>query len=320
MSKLIIPAGLPLAPKTAFANENAFADTFLSQPLTEYSLGWLQDHAELVKTLDFLAPKVRAARRFEFRAANGKSAFAAAESGQDIRSLGAEFNVYRDTGDIIQGKTLSKGLTKVLDKDEVADNPMAEEEAVAEIMAILVRSEIIRAFGLLAAAATNEAKTWTPSSGTGVDADADILAALAAGGTAAGLDPNRVFFGQTAWQLRVTTLRSLATAAGFSSAGLDTAGLAGLLGVDDVMVCKQRYQTGSGKSALTTANVVLAYNAQSGAGRNDPSNIKRFVTPVKGGDYTVFREEKPATVAVTVAHCSNVVLTSSAGIRKLTIS
>lgn len=316
MSQLIIPAGVALAPKVAFANENAFADTFLSQPLTEYSVGWQQEHAALAELLEFIAPKVRAARRFEFRVANDKSAFAAAESNQDIRSLGAEFNVYRDTGDIVQGKTLSKGLTKILDKDEVKDNPMAEEEAVAEIMGILYRSEIIRAFGVLAAAATNAAKTWS----AGTDADADLLDAIAAGGDSAGLNPNRVLFGQTAWQKRVIALRGSDKAGGFASSGLDEAGLAGLLGIDAVKVCKQRYQGGSGKSALVTNNLVLAYNAQGGAGRNDPSNIKRFVTPTAGGDYAVFREEKPATVAVTVAHYSNVVLTSSAGIRKLTIS
>ena len=316
MSKLIIPAGLALAPKVAFANENAFADTFLSQPLTEYSVGWRQEHAELEQLLEFLAPKVRAARRFEFRVANSKAAFAAAENGQDIRALGAEFNVYRETGDIVQGKTLSKGLTKVLDKDEIHDNPMAEEEAVAEIMSILYRSEIIRAFGVLNAAATNAAKTWS----AGTDADSDLIAAISAGGDDAGLNPNRVLFGQTAWQKRVLALRGSEKAGGFASAGLDEAGLAGLLGIDEVMVCKQRYQGGSGKTALVTNNLVLAYNAQAGAGRNDPSNVKRFVTPTAGGDFAVFREEKPATVAVTVAHYSNVVLTSSAGVRKLTIS
>lgn len=316
MSKLSIPAGIVLAPKVSFANENAFADTFLSKPLTEYSVGWQQEHAELVALLEFLAPKVRAARRFEFSVANDKSAFAAAESGEDIRALGAEFNVYRASGSIQQGKTLSKGLTKIIDNDELHDDPMAEEDAVAELMGILYRAEIIRAFGVLAAAATNAAKTWS----AGTDADADLLSAVSAGGDDAGINPNRVLFGQTAWQKRVLALRGSDKAGGFASAGLNEAGLAGLLGIDDVKVCKQRYQGGSGKTALVTNNLVLAYNAQSGAGRNDPSNIKRFVTPTGGGDFAVFTEKKPATTAVTVAHYSNVVLTSSAGIRKLTIS
>lgn len=299
------------------ANEAAFGSTFLSQPLTQYAVGWLRDHKALLDLLEFFAPEVRAPRRFEFRKANAKDAFVACENGEDIRALHGEFKRIQSSGEIVDSKTIHKGLSKLVDADELRDDPMAEETAVGVLTGALIRADILRAVVLLAAAAVNAAKTWS----TGADADLDLLAAVADGGDAAGLDPNRLLFGRTAWQNRLKGLRSLDTAAGHASAGLSPEALAAWLGIDAAMICRERYQSGSGKAALVTNNIVLAYNAQSGATKDDPSNIKRFVTPSEGGAFRVFRREIASDlVEVTVSHYSNVVLTSSSGVRKLTIS
>lgn len=300
------------------ANEASFDGSFLSQPLTDYAVGYLQNNQELIDLLEFLAPSVRVGRRFEFKKANRNDAFIAAEKDEDVRALGGEFRLIRSTGEIEQAKTLSKGLTKPIDIDEIRDNPHAEEEAVRVLLGALIRAEILRAVVVLNAAATNEAKTWS----TGADADADLLAMLSAGGDGAGLDPNRIVFGSSAWQNRVKGLRALATAGGFATSSLTTAALAEWLAVDGVKVGRHRYTVGSGKQQLVTSNVVLAYNAQAGATREDPSNIKRFVSPSEGGEgCCVFRQQISAsTIHVTVSHYSNIVLTSSSGVRKLTIS
>jgi len=299
------------------ANEAAFASTFFSQPLTEYTVGWMRDQKALLDLLEFLAPEVRAARRFEFRKANAKDPFIAFEDDADVRALYGEFKRLQSTGAIVQAKTLHKGFSKLLDADEIKDDPMAEETAVGVLTAALIRAEILRAVSILNAAATNDAKTWS----TGADADADLLAALAAGGDAAGLDPNRLLFGRTAWQNRLKGLRALDTAGGFASAGLSPEALASWLGIDAAMICKERYQSGAGKAALVTNNLVLAYNAAPGGSKDDPSNIKRFVTPSEGGQFRVFRREVASDlVEITVSHYSNIVLTASSGVRKLTIS
>lgn len=299
------------------ANETAYSNTFLSQPLTQYTVGWLQSQANLLALLEFLAPEVRSARRFEFRKANTKDAFIACEAGEDIRALYGEFKRIQSTGDIVDSKTLHKGLSKIVDADERRDDPMAEETAASVLTLALIRAEILRAVTILNAAATNEAKTWS----TGADADVDLLVAVGAGGDSAGLDPNRLMFGRTAWQNRVKGLRSLDTAGGFASAGLSPEALAAWLGIDAAMVCKERYQSGSGKSQLVTNNIVLAFNAVAGGGKDDPSNIKRFVTPSEGGAFRVYRRELTSDlVEITVSHYSNIVLTASSGVRKLTIS
>ena len=55
--------------------------------------------------------------------------------------------------------------------------------------------------------------------------------------------------------------------------------------------------------------------------KDEPANIKRFVTPIDGGSmFRVYADEHSKFTDLTVEHYSNVVLTSNDGIRKLTIS
>ena len=83
---------------------------------------------------------------------------------------------------------------------------------------------------------------------------------------------------------------------------------------------EDRYQTKSRKKGLLSDNLVLAYNIQQSGIKDDPSNIKRFVTNVNGAEYAVFRKEEAAGVDVTVAHQSRIMITSSLGIGTLTVS
>ncbi|MDY3228391.1 MAG: hypothetical protein SOW92_01950, partial [Kiritimatiellia bacterium] len=84
---------------------------------------------------------------------------------------------------------------------------------------------------------------------------------------------------------------------------------------------EDRYQaSANAKNALLSDNLVLAYNTQTSGIKDDPSNIKRFVTKVNGSDYAVFREEKAAGIDITVAHQSRIIITSGLGIGTLTIS
>ena len=314
----IKPADTALQPgMVALANEGAFQDTFLSKPLTTYAVGYQSEDAKLEKLLNFLAPPVRVSRRFEYRVADDKAAFAAAEADIDIRSLMGEFALVTAQGTIATGRTLSKGLSTVIDKDDLAENPNLKKEKVAMLKRMLIRAEIIRAFTLLNAAASNTAVNWS----SGKDADSDVLAMIAAGGDARGLDPNHVLYDNTAWQKRVGALGASESPAGYAGYSRTPQMLADWLGIDEVAINRLRYQSGSGKTALTTANIVLAFNADREAGAEDPSNIKRFWSPEQGGEWAVWEQDKASHLTMlTVSHKSNIVLTSSTGIRKLTVS
>lgn len=320
----ILPAGTDLKPgQVALANEGAASNQFLSEALTQYSVGWTSPEGKLETLLRVLAGEpVTVAKRFEFKKMDNAKAFAAVENDEDVRAIGADFKRVTVQGTTVNAKTLSKGLTLRIDRDELNDDPEAEQKAVAYLKTLLLRGEILRAFTGLSGAATGGnaiSKTW----GTGEsarDADADVMAHLQTLANDSGLLPNRAFFGATAWNKRFTTLRAASNAAVAASATLTAEQLAGLYGVDSVHVCNERYQAASGKSTLLSNALVLLYNAQTSGIKDDPSNIKRFVTKVAGSDFAVFREEKAAFLDITVAHQSLIAVTSGLGVGKITIS
>jgi hypothetical protein len=303
----------------ALANESAFNNTFFSHPLTQYATGVLADLPKLTELLDFIAPAVPAPRRFEFRSHNKKDGWVTLENDEDVRALGGEFKRMRSTGELIQSKTLHKGLSALIDGDEIKDDPLVEERKVRNITSMLLRAEILRAYKLLAAAATVSSKTW--SAAGGADADSDLLAALDSGGDEAGVNPNRVLFGMSAWQRRVKGLRALASGAGATASALSPQHLSDWLGLDGALIARERCQLGSEKKPLISASAVLCFNALDNATGDDPSNVKRFVTNTDGAGFRVFRREVASDlVEITVSHRSHIVLTSSAGIQLVTVS
>lgn len=317
----ILPATTAMKPGQVYlANEGAVGNEFLSQALTQYSVGWTSPDGVLEKLLEDLAgAPITVSKRFAFKAMDNAKAFAAAENDEDVRAIGADFKRIEISGSTVDSHTVSKGLTLRIDRDELNDDPEAEQKAVAYLRTILLRGEIIRALAGLTGVATNTAKTWGAGDGK-ADADADVMAMLNACADASGLLPNTVLFGSAAWQKRFLTLRDSANSAVAQSAVLTLDQLAALYGVRAVKRIEERFQAKSGKQTLLSNNLVLAYNIQNSGIKDDPSNIKRFVTKVNGADYAVFREEKAAGIDITVAHQSRIIITSGLGIGKLTIS
>ena len=319
----ILSAAANLMPgKVYLANEGAVNNQFLSEALTQYSVGWTSPDGKLEKLLETLtgAPVI-VPKRFSFKKMDNAKAFAAVENDEDVRAIGADFKRVTVEGSTVDAHTVSKGLTMRIDRDELNDNPQAEQDAVAYLKTVLLRGDIIRAFaGLNGAATGGNAITATWTAAAKADADAEILAHLQTLADDSGLLPNRVFFGATAFAKRFTTMRASDAVAVSNGAALTPEQLAGLYAVDTVNVCNERYQTGSGKSTLVSNNVVLLFNAQGSGVKDDPSNIKRFVTKVNGQDFAVFREEKAAGVDVTVAHQSLIAITSGLGVGKITVS
>jgi hypothetical protein len=52
-----------------FANDARFLETYFSEPLTNYAVGW-RDPSNIEATLQFIAPAVPVGRRFEWKKAN----------------------------------------------------------------------------------------------------------------------------------------------------------------------------------------------------------------------------------------------------------
>jgi hypothetical protein len=293
------------------SNDSRFQAGNPSVELTNFATG-AYDKYDLLAELNIVAPAVPAPRRFSFRTAATAADFLT--ESDDVRAIGAAFKQVKATGGEENSKTLNKGLTVVLDKDELV--PGDEERWIARLTQRLIRNDLVRAYAGLIAAATVTGKVWN----TSADPDADVADMLNTGGDSRGMDSNVVVYGGGAWLGRFRALRGSDKAGGFAGAGATPEQLADLFQVDSVLVSKARKQTTATAKGKILGAYALAFYAEQMATRDDASNIKRFVTPSGSGPVQVWREEKAKTIELSVEHYSHVVVTSTLGITALSIT
>lgn len=295
------------------ANEERFTAAYFSEPLTAYAVGWV-DPSNTQETLDAVAPPLEVSRRFEFKNATNSESFLSETD--DVRAIGSPFKRVEFKGSSTNEKTYNKGLTYRLDHDDAVAG--TEERIVASLLSRLNRNDLRRAVALLIAAASNSAKTWDDTDGK--DPDYDVLADLDTGGDARGMDSNLVVYGRSAWVKRLLSLRAQNLAGQANSSTLTHDQVAQFLGVDKVMQVKERYQSTASAKAKVLASYVLMYYALQNLMKDDPSNIKQFWTPTASGRFRVYREEHAKYTDISVEHYSNIVITSTLGIRMFTVS
>jgi hypothetical protein len=298
------------------ANESRFTSAYFSEPLTAYATGWREPN-NIEAMLDFLAPPVQVGRRFEYKKAENNEAFLS--DTDDARALGADFKRVEYKGTTANEKTINRGLTIRVDLDMIGDIPNWRELYTARLLQRMLRSEFRRAVDVLVNAATNTNKTWDTSAGK--DPDQDILTDLLAAIDASGIRPNRIAFGDAAWNKRLIAHRAQATAGGFASSALTPDQLAAFLGVDGVRISRERYQATAAAKSKAVPDIVLMFFGQDGVTADDPTHAKRFWSAVEGGGkFRVYEHQvNSKMVDITVEHYSSVLLTSNVGLRKLTI-
>lgn len=295
------------------ANESRFTSTFYSEPLTAYTVGW-RDPENLDQLIEDLFPSVSVGRRFEFKSATNAEAFLS--ESDDIRAIGSAFKRVEYKGSSVNEKTLNKGLTIRVDHDdEVGDG--WREYYTQMLMQRLLRNDLRRGLALLDAAATNANKTW--SSGT-PNPDKDVRDALRAGTDASGVRGNVVAFGEAAYDLRLDAYEAQNTPYAGRAAGMTLEQLAAKYMVDVVRNVKARYQSSPTAKTAAVASVLYTYLAQKGVTKDDPTNVKRFITPARGGKFGVYVTDYEKFTDISVEMYSNIVITSTLGIRKITAS
>jgi hypothetical protein len=316
---LLVPAetGLIAPGEIGFANESRFNAAFFSEPLTHYATGWREPN-NLEALLDFIAPPVQVGRRFEYKRADNNEAFLS--DSDDARAIGSDFKRVEYRGSSVNDKTHNRGLTIRADLDSVGDIPNWRELYTARLLQRLLRSELRRGIDQLVNNATNVNKTWDTSAGK--DPDQDILTELITAVDNAGVRPNRILFGDVAWNKRLVSHRAQATAGGFASSALTPEQVASFMGVDGVRISRERYQSAVAAKSKIVPDVVLLFYALDGVTTEDATHVKRFWSAVDGGGkFRVYEHIVSAKmVDITVEHYSNVIPTSTVGLRKLTIA
>lgn len=302
------------------ANEALFAEGNFNEPLTNYAVGW-KDPNNIEADLEFCAPEHQVGRWFTYGEWTNIEEFLA-DPNEDLRAVGADFARVKYTAKKTAAKTANRGLTLRIDTDELP-NPLPanwEQRYVARLLRRIKRNSLLRAIALLNAAATSTGVTW--NGGAGQNPDGNVRTSLKTGADSLGFRGNRVAYGDTAWDDRVTTHEAQNTPAGYAAAGRTPQMLAGYLGIDEVRVLRERYSAaGAAKSEMVGAKV-LSFFAESGADVEDPSNIKRFVSPTQsGGPVRVFVQQVSSKLwDLTVEHYELIKITSPLGIRQLAVT
>ena len=297
------------------ANASLFDSTNLSEPLTNYAVGW-RDESGLDEALGFFAPEVPVGMRFEYRQFNNADDFE--NDTDDSRAIYAGFKEVIEGGTMVQDKLVNRGLMISVDEDELQGDPNWRERKVRKLLNRIKRNSLIRAVALLDAAAGNTGVTWDTTDGK--DPDQDVESMLATGADGSGMMANRVAYGETARLKRKLSIRAQKHAGGFANAGMNAVDLASYLGVDQVLFARSRYGTGATKTRIM-ANLVLSFTAYNGADTEDASNIKRFYRMLDGQRYRVYEwRPAPKKICIAVEHYERTRITSTLGIRKLTVS
>jgi len=311
-------SGSPAPGQVYAANDSAFDAQFLSQPLTEYAVGY-PDVDGLEALLDAAAPVVPVGRSFSYLAADDKEDFQADTGDQDIRALGGDFAQIRRTGSKVDGRTDNKGLTMVIDDDAGGGLASVQQRAVANLRQRLMRTELYRLVTLLEANDTQTGKNWGTSA-TKPNPDADVLSEIDTSGDARGINANVVLYGGGAWVKRLSCLLLTTSTAAGPMAPLTAEQLASWYGVDSVLLSSFRRQSTSSAKAKVVGDTVYIYHVRKDAMPDDPSNIKRFVTLTDAGQFRVYVEQRLKRWLLTVEHYSRLVCTSTLGIRSLAIT
>jgi hypothetical protein len=300
------------------ANAALFTEGTFSQPLTDFAVGF-RDSNDIEASLQFFAPRVSVSSRFEYAVASNIEEFFS-ETDDDLRPVRGDFKEVEYTEAKVLGKTENRGLSITVDLDQVKENPNWRNDKTAKLLRRLRRNALRRAVALLSAAAVNTGKTWDTTAGK--DPDQDVLSELVLAATASGVRPNRVGFGDTTWSKRGLAHRAQNTAGGFASASMTPEALAALLAVDKVHIARERFQSTASAKAEVLGALVLLFMALDNADTEDSSNIKRFVSPCEGGvDVRVYEQQITSKlIRLTVEHYEKTAITSTLGIRKLTIS
>lgn len=313
-------------PMRILGNEERFTAAYYSEPLTQYATGWT-DPENLEALVDFIAPRVPVGRRFEFKQALNVEAFLSEVN--DERQIGSEFKRIEYRGATAYNKTSNRGLQYRLDLDEEGVGVLTEELIVSRILQRLRRNQYRRAVATLLnlSANTNTNVTWTFNTSTNSNAqpDENIRTLIQQTQVTSGVFPNRLFLDLKSWNIRKATYASQQLGAGAIFAyGRTIDDVVADQSVEGAMISKALYQSAEWvnptKSYILPQNVVAFYG-QDNVSRDDPTNLKHFVTPVADGDFRVYRQPVGAKfVDISVEYYDQIIQTATVGIAQLTVT
>ena len=276
----------------------------------------------LVRLRDFFAPpRPTDSRIFRLTTYNENEPWETVDYNKVKRGILADFPEVRQrtaTKSDLQG--FNRGLSVIIDRDELKTKPEWQQLHTKWLIDILNRATVLEAVNILQNAAILASTVWDSASNPDLDLRNRILSLA----NTTGFYPQNVAYGDAAHLKRANayeselTAGSLARASAFSEAELATA-----LGVSNVLINAERYQsTTSTKQEIIGQNVVL-FTAIKDAGPMDPSNVVRHVFNGNfgGGEYAVYLTDLGVKkIALTVENYELIHAQHTTGIQWISVN
>lgn len=302
------------------ANASLLTQGTYQKSLTDYIVGW-KDPQNYNDLLDYIAPPVEVARRFDYKAAKNSEALLS-DPTEDLVGSDGNFKRILETSLEITAKTVNRGLTKRILKDDRVGN--YRQNTIMALTARLNRNRLARAQLLQVAAATPTSINWG-SSNTTRDPDGDMQALFLAAGASSGLSPNRIYLGRDNWALRSNAYRASSAPYAGAAARMTPDELGALWGLPPggLRVTDTRIQRPADATKKIVAGAyVFAFYSQPVIDVNDASNFKRFwsACPASGQELAVHVEEHPGYDDITVECNELLAQTASEGVKSLVIT
>jgi len=276
----------------------------------------------LVKLRDFLAPpRPTDSRIFRLSTYTEFEPWETVDYTKVKRGLLADFPEIRQrtvTKSDLQG--FNRGLSVILDRDEIKSKPEWQQLHTKWLIDILNRATILETMAIYQSAAVTASTVWDNASNPDLDLKARILSIA----DSTGFYPQNVAYGDKAHLKRSNAYESELNAGALARAAAYTEEqLAVALGVPNVLVNAERYQsTATAKQEIIGQNVLL-FTAIKDAGPMDPSNIVRHVFNGNhgNGEYAVYVTDLGVKkVALTVENYELIHAQHTSGIQIIAVN
>ncbi len=307
--------------QVCLANDSLFSQATFSQEVTTYGIGYTDPNRnKLMELLGFIAPTRNGPRNATITVYDEDEPFASVDPAKVKRELLADFpEVKQRTSSKVTRKLANRGLTLVLDNDQLKDKPNWQTMHAAWLMDLLARASIIECVALFRAMSPSSPVVWDALANPDMDVKSTNQQVLA---TATGFKANRALIGED-----VTLLRQLAYEARNDPGGVAGAlaqtdeQLATRMGLDRVRSNAERYNNGGSKDTFL-GNSLFLFTAQDQESPEDSSNIVRHVSNADfgGGNYATYIEQRLKKTFLTVENYELLAVQHTSGACELSVT
>lgn len=305
------------------ANDSLLRTSTPIEQLTLFAAGYQSMTGNLlVKLRNFLAPdRPTPSRIFRLTTWNENEPWETVDYNKVKRGILGDFpEVRQQTASESDLQGFNRGLTIILDRDQLRDKPELQTQSTKWLIDLLNRASILEAMALLQAGAVNAGTTWDSAS----NPDLDLRNRIIALANTTGFYPKNVSYGDAAHLVRSNAYESQLTAGSIARAPAVTEEqLSVALGVERVLVNAERYQsTATAKQEIIGQNVLI-HTALEAPGPFDASNLVRHVfnQNMGAGEYAVYMTDLGIKkVAITVENYELLHMQHTTGIMFLAVA